>query len=191
MENKKRLILLGMTLLILIVLLVVYAVNSNNSVVQTPSSPLLKTQNQQQLTTEDIEAREQRLAEIEVLKKEMNGVTNETFVMEQPAGEAEDFNSEEVEKYQEEIISGQALIAEGEITEIGDSYLKIQFKQGFFNWVSTVNINETTSIATINENSEQNNIPLTTLEVGGNVVVQSAENITNSNFIAVSIFKII
>jgi len=188
MKNKKLLILLGIALLSLIIFLVVYAISLNNAILQSPSTPLLTIQNQQQSTTE---ARAQRLAELEALKKEINGVTNETFVIEQSAIETEDFNNEEAEEYQEEVITGQALIAEGEITEIATSYLKIQFKQGSLSWVSTVNIDKNTTMSTINEKSEQNSISLTNLKIGEKVIVQSTENITNSNFIATSILKFV
>ena len=188
MKNKKILILLGIVLSSLIIFLVVYAISLNNTTIQPPPPPLSKIKNSQQLTIKD---KEQRLAELEALKKEMNAVQNESFKVETLLEGVEDCDSEDSEKYQDKIIAGQASMAEGVIVETANSYLKIQFKQGSLSWTSVVNIDKNTSIATINKNSEQIKIPLTTLLVGEKVVVQSVENITNDIFVAGSVLKFI
>ncbi len=189
MNNKKILIWLGMILSILIVFLIVYIINSNNSAVKLSPTPPATIQKKQQST---IKAKEQHLAELEKLKREMKGITNETFVIEASVDDSEFCsNNEDAERYQKEIVTGQALIVEGTIAEIGTSHLKINFKQGPLNWVSIVNVNQETLIATINQNSEQNKVLLTTFKVGEKVIVQSTENVTNANFIARSILKFV
>lgn len=191
MNNKKILIWLGMILSILIVFLIVYIINSNNSAVKLSPTPPATIQKKQQST---IKAKEQHLAELEKLKREMKGITNETFTIETSPENVEDCSGdcsiEELIQYEKQIVNGVAQVAEGRIVEILNSSLKVKFQQASISWISIVNLDQKSSISTFNLKLESSPISLMDLKIGDRVVIKTKRtNITDKSFVAESVMR--
>lgn len=187
MKKQKLLILLGIILVILIVALMVYAYYLSkviNPPVYKPAQLQRTNQNQIQ------QQKAQQLADIEKIKKEMAGISNQSFTTINPSELSPDCSNEESKQYQEKVIKGEAKVAEGLITEIGASSLKVNFQQNLVKWTSTVNLDAKTSLTTINKELVASNIKSSDLKVGDRIVVKtSGEKITDESFLAGSVAR--
>jgi len=187
MKKQKILILLGIILIILIISLMIYAYylsQAINPAVQNPTqTPRVNPSVVQQ-------QKAQQLADIEKIKQEMAGINNQSFTTIDPSEISSDCSTEESKQYQEKVITGEAKVAEGLITEIGASFLKVNFQQDLVKWTSTVNLDAKTSLTTINKELVASNIKSSDLKVGNKIVVKtSGEKITDESFLANSIAR--
>jgi len=185
--KKKLLIFLALILLTAISILLIYVYQLSKSEiippVQSPTTKIIDKQDEKET---------QNAIELEKIKKEMNGIKNESFAVKPLAENEEDCSTEETIQYEKQITTGMAKIAEGRISEISNSSLKVDFKQGTLSWVSTISLDESSSISKINTTTTKTTkLSLPDLKVGDRIVVQTkGENITDKNFIAESIVKI-
>jgi hypothetical protein len=190
MKNKKILIGFALVLLVAVGGLIIYAYSLSQN---TPSSLEQLSPAEIAKPSENIQPKEtnaEKLTRLEKIKREMSGITNDSFTIETLAEDEEDCSTEESIEYEEEIVTGVARVAEGLVIKVNTSSLLIEFKQGSSSWQSTVKLDQNSSIQNLSSDLNLSSISLSDIQVGDRVVTKtSGNNITEESFVAIDVTR--